>query len=89
MFHIFDDSSDDGLGTGGLIGLLVVFGVIGYFVWQAGYQHGGQDVLRLDQPGCVVRDRTGTPMRAADLKRRQHVVLPKDATLTATCVNPV
>ena len=89
MFHIFDENSADGLGVGGLIGLIALCGVIGYFIWQAGYQHGSDDVLRLDAPGCVVRDAAGRGIPPADLKQRQHVVIPKGATVAAACVNAV
>lgn len=89
MFHIFDENSADGLGMGGLIGLIALCGVAGYFIWQAGYQQGGDDVLRLDAPGCIVRDVAGNDIPTAELKHRQHVVIPKDATVAAACVNPI
>lgn len=86
---IFDSDSDDGLSGWGAAGIILVLGFGAYLLWQAAYQRGAADVIRLDAPGCVVKTLDGRPLTTADLTQRKHVTLPKGATVAAACLSPL
>ena len=86
--NIFDADSDDGLSPVGSIGLVVVLGFGAYVLWQFAYKRGADDVFQLERPGCVITMPGGQVLQPADLKQREHIALPKGATLTGACLNP-
>lgn len=86
--NIFDPDTDDGLGSIGSLGLVLVLGLGAYLFWQVAYERGASDVFRFERTGCIVTGRDGQHLDALRLRQRSHVVIPPGATLTSDCLNP-